>query len=235
MLRLLGILGLALAWIGQVSASIVYSQSTLWAGAGTDVGITWASQSDSGVNGFRTHDNFSLDTAATINEATWFGIYVNAADLTDAAPNTTDWIIRFQADNAGIPGPVLVSTTQSAGQVSTQAVGTGLYNDNPVTVYEFTAFFPTGFDAAANTPYWFSPRRQAPNFSPVFGWIQGIGGDGLSFQTAFTAGIVTDSFVRDGDRAFSLSQVPEPATTLLLGAGLAALALLRRRQHGAGV
>lgn len=60
MLRLLGILGLALAWIGQVSASIVYSQPTLWAGAGTDVGISWTSQSDSGVNGFRTYDKFLL-------------------------------------------------------------------------------------------------------------------------------------------------------------------------------
>lgn len=160
---------------------------------------------------------------------------MNEADLTDAPPNTTDWSIRFSADNAGFPGTTLLSAIPPAAQVTRQAVGTGLFNGtNTVTVYEFTASLPT-FNAAANTPYWFSTLSRATDFSPLFSWIQGIGGDGLSFQTAFTAGIVTDSFVRDGDRAFSLSQVPEPATTLLLGAGLAALALLRRRQHGAGL
>jgi hypothetical protein len=229
MIRSLLIAGLAWAWFGQAGALVLYQQPPVWAGNGTDVGNLWTSHSDATVTGFRTNDNFSLTSAGTINEATWFGIYLNLADGSDATPDTVSWVIRFQADNAGAPGAVLLSSTQTAAQVTTQAVGSGLFNGNPVTVYEFTAFFATGLDVAANTTYWFSPLSRAPDFSPFFTWIQGTGGDDASFQTQFLSGVVTNTFVREGDRAFSLSSVPEPATVFLVCAGLVAFASSRRR------
>jgi hypothetical protein len=219
---------LALAWLGQAGATAFYAQPAAWAGTGTQVGSGSTSQTDTSLTGFRTLDNFTLTTAAEINQATWFGIYLNP-DLTDASPNTDSWIVRFQADNAGVPGSVLLTTTQPAAQVIRQTAGTGLFGNNTVTVYEFTITFPTALHASANTPYWFSPLSRASNFLPFFSWIEGTGGDDLSFQTIFSAGMVTDTAVPAGDRAFSLAFVPEPATVTLVGVALAA-ALARRRR-----
>jgi hypothetical protein len=68
--------------------------------------------------------------------------------------------------------------------------------------------------------------------------MEGTGGDGISFQTqsAVVDGrvVVVGSFPRAGDRAFALSSVPEPATLLLIAAGLAAITLLRRRPTARG-
>lgn len=215
--------------IGSLQAlngATVYQQPSAWSGNGTDVVSTWTSQTDPGFNGFRTEDNFTLAGSATITQASWRGLYVNSSDLTNAAPNTTDWLIRFQADSGGIPGAVLSSDTILAGLAGVQVLGSGLYNGNTVTVYEFTANL-TPFNAMAGVTYWFSPLSRGPSFSPLFTWIQGAGGDGNSFQTAFTAGVVTNGFVRGGDRAFTLSGTPEPGPVLLTGVGLLGLALAR--------
>jgi hypothetical protein len=240
MIRLLVVIGLTCAWLGEANAGLAFGQPTLWAGNGTSVGSTWASQSDGAgtnppnLNGNRTLDNFSLSSPAAINGATWFGVYLDldpaSGGLVDGTPNTASWVVRFQADNGGVPGMVLVSTTQPAAQVSTQVVGTGLLGNSVVTVYEFSIVFPMPLQAAANTAYWFSPLSLATDFLPFFAWIEGTGGDGQSFQTAFTNTVVTDTFIRDGDRAFSLASVPEPATLLLIGAALVAVRALRGRR-----
>jgi hypothetical protein len=216
----------AVALAPASNATIVYLQPTLWAGNGTDVGSSWTSHTDPSITGFRTNDDFSVGSAATIDEVTWWGIYIHT-DLTNASPNTTDWSIRFQADNAGVPGAILASETLPAAQVTRQLVGTGIVVGNTVDVYQFTAPFPN-FSAAAGITYWFSTLSRGPTFDPLFSWIEGTGGNGTSFQTQFANGVVTDTFIREGDRAFALSQLPEPSTLVLIGAGLAALVSRRR-------
>jgi hypothetical protein len=215
----------------DASATIVYSQPSVWAGNGTSTGNSLTSQTDPTLSGFRTNDNFSLATTALIDQVTWRGLYVNDVTLTDASPNTIDWSIRFQADNAGAPGAVLATFVVPDAAVTRTTLGTGTFNNGTVTVYEFTANL-SGFLADAGTTYWFSPLSRAATFSPFFTWIRGTGGDNSSFETQFLNGAVTGTFVQPGDRAFSLASVPEPPTWLLLGGAVVALARVRRVKRG---
>ncbi len=211
------------------SASIVYSQPLVWNGNGTDVGSSWTSQVDSSVSGFRAWDNFAVSSAASVSAAVWYGLYLNNANLQNAAPNTANWVLRLALDSGGAPGALLLNTSIPAAQVSSQVIGNGIFLGNPVSVYQFTASF-AGVNLLANTNYWFSPLSTAPNFDPLFTWIQGTGGDGATFQSQFSSGANVGNFSRSGDRAFSLLDAPEPSTLAAIGIGLAALAAFRRRK-----
>ncbi len=224
-LTVLSLVGLA----AQVSlANVVYQQTPFWAGSGTQTGSIWTSQADASVSGYRSFDNFTLSASALINQASWLGVYLNSSDLSDGAPNTDTWSIRFYDDNAGAPGNVLQSTTLLSTDVAVAVLGTGLVGSSTVTVYQFTANL-NSFNGAAGVQYWFSPLSRAANFDPLFAWMQGLGGDNLTYQTGFTNGTVNSATFQGGDRAFSLATVPEPATFGLLGFALAVALVTRRR------
>ena len=157
--------------------------------------------------------NFSLSSAATIGEVSWWGFYIDD-NLDGAAPNTTDWLIRFQADNGGIPAAAVLKTaTIPSAQVDAQLLGTGLYGNSTVDIYRFTAPFPD-FAAAAGTTYWFTPLSRGPDSASVFAWMEGSGGDAGSYQTQSAVinngVIVVNGAPRAGDRAFTLSSIPAP-------------------------
>jgi len=215
----------------QATPTLVYEQPTVWAGDGTTVGTSWTSHADATETGFRTSDNFSLSSASIIDYAIWWGIYIDDTGK-DASPNTASWSMRVSLDSGtGLPGAALTQETIPASDVNTQIVGSGFLNGNPVTVYQFSTHI-SHFTALAATPYWFSPRSTGSTFLPAFSWIEGTGGDDRSVQSAFTNGVVTAGFIRDGDRAFALLLVPEPMTLALTCAALVALAATRRRHPG---
>jgi hypothetical protein len=220
MSRLFVVAGLLAASIA--SASAVFQQPVLWTGSGANIGTARTSHLDTGGDGYQTYDNFTLSSAATINQATWEGVYLTLPNNTDGASNTTTWAIGIYADNGGIPGTLLSGTTLPSADVSSVVLGTGTFDGNTVTVYQFTANL-TSFNAAPGTQYWFSPLSEATDFSPYFTWIAGTGGDNASYQIGEgTANGVSN------DRAFSLSTVLEPSTLYLGGVFLAALVLSRK-------
>ena len=74
---------LCFSYAQSAGAGIVYQQPTVWTGNGTSVGSSWTSHEDTTLTGFRTNDNFSLASAAVINQVSWWGIYIHP-DFTNA-------------------------------------------------------------------------------------------------------------------------------------------------------
>ena len=227
-------LALALLIVGSVgfggsiaSAGPVLVQPPVWAGNGSNVGVSWTSQTSS-QTGFVAFDDFSFANTTAVNQVTWFGIYLTL-NLTNGAPNTTRWdtLIFDSLGPSGTPQTLLGGQIDNTTVTRTTA-GTGFFGANPVTVYQFTATFPT-FTALPGVHYWFSPVSvSSSSFDPFFSWIQGTGGDSHSFQAHITNLVTDGTFFHEDDRAFALGTVPEPTTLALVGGGLA---LIRRRRR----
>jgi hypothetical protein len=226
------IIGMLSAAAG-VFADTVYNQPASFPGGDACDCWTSAYGADLG-GGYQTFDNFQLGSAADIGAVTWQGLYDDFENTGNnpVGPDTTSWEIEFWSDNSGIPGSPLFGVTLPAASVNTTFVGVASDLGSTENVYSFQATLPSIFAASAATTYWFSVLSLQPTFDPIFSWTLGTGGDGFSQQEnigSFGGGITQ----QDGDRAFSLETVPEPATLPVLGIALIGLAALKRRQRPA--
>lgn len=216
-----------LATPAAMAAEVVYEQPAGSAG-------TWASDVRPSGAGFQTFDNFSLAQASSIGSVTWRGGNLDLGGDGPVPLDTTSFRLSFWSNAAGAPGAALFSVDVAFADViaTFQGEETATGAALPLDVYEFEADLGGSFAAAAGTTYWFSVLSMSPTSDPTFVWRSGTGGDGNSYQVALSSGgVVTDSFVRGGDRAFSLVEVPEPeSAALLLGMTGMGWLLARRRR-----
>jgi hypothetical protein len=170
-------------------------------------------------------DDFSLVAHDTALSVSWQGAY--AFDGT--APVVDDFEIRFYADAAGEPG-ALLQTFSVGNAVSRTAVGVL----STFIEYGYTANLGAGFDIAAGTTYWLMIANDTSGDADNWYWSvqEGTGNLRLSLDDG-GAWVSTN---RPAAAYFTLDNaavVPEPASIILMGTGVAAAVARRRRGGGA--
>lgn len=157
----------------------------------------------------------------------WVGLTFNPPDDN---PAITAFTISFYSDSGGVPGSVLESETitGNANQTANGSLG-------GFPTFTYSASLSTALNASAGTEYWVSIVPDL-SFPPQWGWSNGLGGDGQSYQVFFGSGSSLP-----GDRAFTLtgdavSAVPEPSTLASAGiAGLFGLGFALRRRKAKAI
>jgi hypothetical protein len=222
--RVTFVAALAVLFMNQATqlqaAPVLYNQPTNYFGG-------YYSEDDTSDSGFgnyaTTYDDFTLGSTATIASVSWVGSL-----LTGVTP-TAFTIAIWPNSTSSCPGSEpSCPNTASALYTATVAGSAGqafLQNDSfNKPTYSYSD--PVSFTATSGTEYWISIVATVPSTND-FVWESGTGGDGFSYQNLF--GSLSAIQV---DEAFSLNgpaSVPEPASTVLVGGGLALLALVSGR------
>jgi hypothetical protein len=203
----------------------------VWFNGGFDNENGLASERNTDVSDARTYDNFSLPSG--YNQVTGLlGQFYLTPNLVNAP---VYWEIRQgAAPNTG--GALIASGTQGGATYTFIGSGFGF------TIYEIRMKLNNPVNLAPNTVYWMTMAPVGNGSGRAFvcttngaGAIGApIGGDdGLFDSTYFNASWVSASvYVGTGQAnfAYGVQAIPEPASMLALGAGLAGLLGLRRRR-----
>lgn len=210
---------LAIALLFLLSASTGYAAQILFSQpASCAAGDMFASQNDTALYGygkiFTVFDNFEVATSSRVTAVKWNGGFWNGN------PGAiSSFTITFWSDDSGKPGTIVRS------QISCGNCNEALIDGS---LYTYYATLRAPIFLTATTQYWLSLVPDL-DMHPQWGWHGSACGDGIAYQD-----ILGSPNQLGSDLAFDLygesSLVPEPATCILLGAGLGALALITKRK-----
>ncbi len=221
--------------LNPVILSILLAQCTSWGAVLLDQpfsgGNVRASSTTDGTTGFKTWDRISLSTASQVTKVTWVGSFLDLTNLANnpVAPDADFWHIDIASDAAGSPGAVFASATLPFADVLRTLLGTSTVAGQPVSVHSYEATLASALFIPGQQMVWMSIYSTNNTTEPTFGWWPGSGGDGVAKQYYLPN---NSEFGAYSDRALKLegSAVPEPGTHAMLGAGMLAIGLARRKR-----
>ena len=225
--------------MGALTATVVLMNlanaagDLVWFNGGFDSENGLASERNTVVTDARTYDNFSLPSG--YNQVTGLlGQFYLTSNLVNAP---VYWEIR-QGVAAGTGGTLIASGTQ--GGATYTAIGSGF----GFTIYEIRMTLDNPVNLAPNTVYWMtmapvgngSGRAFVTTTSGAGAIGSPTGGNNALFDSpqfnaswvAVAGGVFQDATL--ANFAYGVQAVPEPASMVALGAGLAGLLGLRRRR-----
>jgi hypothetical protein len=189
---------------------------------------------------FQVWDSFVLAGDTLIDGVDWQGSYLNTIAQNPALPppaNATGFVVQFYSDSLGAPGTLRASQTFTTAGANQNFNSNQTFSVFGASVYDYSTTLSSAFAAAGGTTYWLSVYALSPPATPAeaqWFWNGGLGGNGFAYQ-AGTAPTAPPPGQVNFDRALALrgnpAAIPEPATMLLFGTGLAGIAARARARR----
>lgn len=171
----------------------------------------------SDANGFLEADDFTIAGPTPVTRITFWSFQTIAADYTGSVA----W--SFRSDAAGMPGASVVSGTATPVGAATGRSAFGLNE------FQYSLVINTNLNAGT---YWLvlhnGPNNAIPPTDFFWEWSNGNAGNSMSQDLASPNQPWLGNFA---ELAVQITDVPEPASVFLAGAGLLAVWLGRRRQY----
>lgn len=171
-------------------------------------------------------DNFALSgPCLTIDSVRWWGGY--GADP-DPSPSDS-FAINFYADAAGSPAATafasLSANNLTRTPTSMTAAASGQFDGG--TVYEYYADLSSALTVSASTTYYLSIVNSTQS---IWGWMEDLDGNHWWRQGSSSWSLSGYAYNQAFELLGPCGDIPEPATLLLMGMGVAGLAMRLRRR-----
>lgn len=201
-------------YAGSVNAGIIYDNGGASIGDGGNETTQWVQA-----------DDFNIASGGMVTGA---GIYIGGSggDPFSVWDGTLEY---FLFSDAGVtPGSLI--TSGNGINVSTSDTGISWCCSGNAWLFEFD--FESGFTAAAGTDYWLGVHLSNNYDRDELYWISQAGSSGD--QSESSLGTFDNWGIGRLDRAYyltgSAASVPEPASLVLLGLGLAGIGFSRKKK-----
>jgi hypothetical protein len=209
----------AIGFTGATWADVLYQQ------APQDGGTALFSDS----MGLLFADDF-VWTGTDLTDLTWWGGYAN-----DALPASSDFLVQIFGDNgSGAPLLTPLASFAATGVTGTPTALTGNNLAQDIAIYRFDFALAAPLPLTTGSTYHLAITDTTAS---LWSWAAGTDGNGVARYAAQTPTVWQPQSAQDF--AFRLEGthgpvIPEPGTVVLIGIGLAGMAVRRASKRSAG-